>query len=234
MSETPLWPGDTGVLREASRRALVQLLRGPHLGAQRHGRLWTALLNDEAMIRSRLADVFLELVVDRESEVAFVRNVRASDLDPPQVVRTAPLTFLDTAVLLYVRQLLMRASPGERVIVGSDELADQVEVYRGKDRADPALFGKRVNATIVKLERYGILARTTTEGRFEVSPVLRLVLGAEEVAAIHAEFRRIAVEDAARIGGGRRGAAPEPRPDLEDDDAGDGALEAEGEGEESS
>lgn len=189
---TQLWPEDTGSLLESSRRALVQLVRGPHLSAQRHGKLWVALLNDEGAIRSRLADLFLELVVDREAEIAFVRNVAAGEIETPQVVRTAPLTFLDTAALLHLRQLLLRAGPGERVIVGSDELGDQLAVYHGKDRGDPALFAKRVNAAITKLEKYGILARTSTEGRYEISPVLRLVLGAQEVATIGEEFRRIA------------------------------------------
>lgn len=228
MSEptTTLWSGDTGTLLEASRRALVQLVRGPHLGAQRHGKLWAALLNDEAAIRSRLADVFLDLVIDREAEIAFVRNASVADLDAPQVVRTAPLTFLDTAALLHLRQLLLRGSAGERVIVGSDELGDQLEVYRGKDRADPALFAKRVNATITKLEKYGILARTSTEGRFEVSPVLRLVLGAQEVASIQAEFRRIAGDGVAS--GGRGGAAPSGD-EGDDGVAGDDDMDSEGE-----
>lgn len=39
---------------------------------------------------------------------------------------------------------------------------------------------------------YGILASTTTEDRFEVSPVLRLIFGADEIAAVQAEYRRLA------------------------------------------
>ena len=57
-----LWDGDSGTLRDPSRRALVQLLRGPYLSAASHGRLWTALLADEDAIRSRLSDMFLELI----------------------------------------------------------------------------------------------------------------------------------------------------------------------------
>lgn len=233
MSELPLWTGDAGTLLEPSRRALVQLIRGPHLSAQRHGRLWAALLNDEAGIRSRLADMFLDLVVDREAEIAFVRNVTTAELETPQVVRTVPLTFLDTAALLHLRQLLLRVAPGERVIVGSDELGDQLAVYHGKDRGDPALFGKRVSATITKLERYGILARTSTEGRFEISPILRLVLGAQEVASIHEEFRRIAEGDgASRAGAAAASSSGNDGGDRDDgdnrddrDDGGDGEDE---------
>lgn len=189
-----LWDGDTGTLREASRRALVQLLRGPYLSARRHGQLWNALLADENEIRSRLAELFLDLVVDTEAELAFVRNAEPDTLDAPSVVRSAPMTFLDTALLLHLRQHLLQGGGGDRVIVGADELLDQLQVYRSRDDADPAMFAKRVNASWTKLEKYGILARTSTEGRFEISPVLRLVFGAEEIAAVQAEFARIASE----------------------------------------
>lgn len=192
-----LWDGDTGTLREQSRRAVVQLLRGPYLAARRHPQLWNAVLGDEQAIRSKLADLFLDLVVDAEAEVAFVRNVVQETFDAPKVVRSAPLTFMDTALLLHLRQQLLQAGGGERVIVGADELADQLQVYRGRDNADPALFGKRINASWTKLEKYGILARTSTEGRFEISPVLRLIFGAEEITAVQAEFARLAGQDAA-------------------------------------
>ncbi|HXD28111.1 MAG TPA: DUF4194 domain-containing protein [Arthrobacter sp.] len=186
-----LWDGDGGSLREPSRRALVQLLRGPYLSAARHANLWAALLADEEQIRSRLADLFLDLVADHESQVAFVRNVQAAT-DAPKAMRTAPLTFLDTAMLLHLRQQLLHDAHGTRTIVGADEVADQLQVYRGKDNADPAGFSKRIETSWNKMVKFGLLAKTTTEGRFEVSPVLRLVFGAEEIAAVRAEYHRLA------------------------------------------
>lgn len=186
-----LWAGDRGTLRAASRRAFVQLLRGPYLSAERNPALWAALLNDVDEVRARLADAFLDLVVDVEAQVAFVRNIDA-DGDWPRVVRTAPLTFLDTALLLHLRQQLLAGATGGRVIVGQDEVADQLGVYRGADNADPAGFAKRVTASWTKFVRYGLLAPTSTEGRFEISPVLRLVFGAEQVAALRGEYARLA------------------------------------------
>lgn len=188
-----LWDGDGGTLREPSRRALVQLLRGPYLSAARHANLWSALLADEDQIRSRLADMFLDLVADHESQVAFVRNIGTPDA--PKVMRTASLTFLDTAMLLHLRQQLLHDSHGTRTIVGADEVADQLQVYRGSDNADPAGFAKRIDSSWNKMVRFGLLAPTSTEGRFEVSPVLRLVFGPEEIAAVRAEYRRLAGQD---------------------------------------
>jgi Domain of unknown function (DUF4194) len=193
VSDVALWDGDHGTLREPSRRVLVQLLRGPYLSASRHGNLWTALLSDEEAIRSSLADLFLDLVTDHAAQVAFVRNTSA-DVDAPKVLRTATLTFLDTALLLHLRQTLLQESGGRKTIVGADEVADQLQVYRGKDNADVAGFSKRVNSSWQKMIKYGLLAATSTEGRFEVSPVLRLVFGAEEIAAVQAEYRRLAAE----------------------------------------
>jgi hypothetical protein len=193
VSDVVLWDGDNGTLREPSRRVLVQLLRGPYLSASRHGNLWTALLSDEDAVRSSLADLFLDLVTDHAAQVAFVRNTSA-DVDAPKVMRTATLTFLDTALLLHLRQTLLQESGGRKTIVGADEVADQLQVYRGKDNADIAGFSKRINSSWQKMVRYGLLAATSTEGRFEVSPVLRLVFGAEEIAAVQAEYRRLAAE----------------------------------------
>lgn len=189
-----LWPGDPGTLRAPSRRALVQLLRGPYLSAARHPALWSALLTDEATLRSRLADLFLDLVVDTDQEVAFVRNVDHDDVDTPRVVRSAPLTFMDTALLLHLRQRLLGASGGERVIVGQEEVVDHLMVYRGADDTDQHGFTKRITASWEKVKKYGLLAATSTEGRYEVSPVLRLIFGPDQIAAVRAQYATLAAQ----------------------------------------
>jgi hypothetical protein len=108
-----LWPGDKGTLPEASRRALAELLKGPYLSAERRGGLWDGLMEDRDAIESRLADLFLDLVVDQEAGVAFIRGVRTDQVKVPQVVRSRNLTFIQTALLLHLRQLQIRAAPGE-------------------------------------------------------------------------------------------------------------------------
>lgn len=206
-----LWSGDPGTLRAPSRRALVQLLRGPYLAAGRHPQLWGALLNDESALRSRLADLFLDLVVDTEQQVAFVRNVDEDDVDTPRVVRTAPLTFMDTALLLHLRAQLLGAGPGERVIVGQDEVTDHLTVYRAAQDTDASGFVRRIAASWEKLKKYGLLQATTTEGRFEVSPVLRLVFGPEQIAAVREQYAVLAARaDEGRLDPGLdAGPAPE-------------------------
>ena len=70
--------GDNGQLPLETRRVLVQLLLGPSIDATRQRHLWPVLLRDEAVLRSRLHDLFLELVVDTDHNVHTPRLIRES------------------------------------------------------------------------------------------------------------------------------------------------------------
>lgn len=182
-----LWPGDTGGLIERSRRALVDLVKGPYLARARRRELWEALLADERAIRSRLHDLFLDLVIDRDHEFAFVQPAPFDGA--PEVVRSRSLTFMDTAVLLILRQTLLTEEGRGRVIVGQDELIDQLSVYRkGRDEAD---FRKRVNASWSNMLTLGLL-HSTEEGRAEISPIVRFLIDAERVGQIQAAYDAVA------------------------------------------
>ncbi len=189
------YPGDTGELDVETRRAFVQLLKGPLVTAAKHPEVWRAVIRDERLLRSRLADVFLDLVIDDENELAFTRPAETGNANTPTVLRTERLTFMDTVMLLALRQRLLRAQPGERVMVDLDELREQLELYRTAGDTDPAGYAKRVNASWKKLDKYSLLTKTSTDDRMEVSPVLRQLFDAEQVALVEVEFRRILEED---------------------------------------
>jgi len=187
-----LWAGDTGLIGEQSRRALLELIKGPYLSGVKAPALWSALLGDEAGIRSRLHELFLELVVDRVGEFAFVRNVSTDELNVPSAVRTAALTFLDTAMLLVLRQMLLAGEGDGRVIVGQEDVFEQLRVYRTADR-DESDFNKRLNSTWLKMKNtLRVIHQAGAADRAEISPVLRLIVDADQIAAIGTEYRRIA------------------------------------------
>ena len=56
-----LFPGDTGVLPMKVRQALVKLLKGPYVDGGRDEKLWTTLLDNQLILRSRLSELFLTL-----------------------------------------------------------------------------------------------------------------------------------------------------------------------------
>lgn len=199
---TGLWAGDTGALSEGSRRALLRLVKGPYLSGHDSPSLWSALLADERAIRSRLHELFLELVVDATGEFAFVRNVSTDELATPATVRTETLTFMDTAMLLVLRQALLTADTDGRVIVGKDEVFEQLRVYRTPDR-DEHDFDRRMNASWLKMRNTLRLVHSAAragedEDRVEISPVVRLLVDPDQVRAISAEYAKIAADPDAR------------------------------------
>lgn len=209
-SITALWSGDTGVLSEQSRRALLELVKGPYLSGERTPGLWSALLVDEAAIRSRLHELFLELVIDRSQEFAFVRNVDTPELATPRTVRSASLTFLDTAMLLVLRQALLSGGTEARVIVGQEEIFEHLRVYRTADR-DESDFDRRLNASWLTMKnKLRVIHQADTDDRAEISPVLRLIVDAEQVAAIGAEYQRIAAGASAHAEADPDRADPDP------------------------
>jgi len=209
-----LWRADPGELPDRTRRVLLRLVRGPYLSGAREAQLWSVLLTDEAVIRSRLGDLFLELVVDRENEFAFVRNAPADDT--PKAVRSEALTFLDTAMLLVLRQTLLSEEGHGRVIVGQAEVFEQLAVFRTADR-DEKDFASRLNSSWNKMQNKLRVLHAVGDDRAEISPVLRLIVDADQIRAITAEYQRIAREGSGEVTGESTDASTDAETDAEDD-----------------
>ena len=196
-----LYPGDAGELPLETRRALVPLLAGPSLEARRHPKLWPVLVRDEIVIRRRLAELFLDLVMDADQKVAFTRQADVGEIDSPMLLRRSPLTFLDSILLLYLRQCLTQAdTKGERAVVSVDEIQEHLSVYQAAASTDRAGFAKRVHASIEKMKKSNMLQKIrASEDRFEVSPTLKLLFSAEEIQALTKLFDRMAAGEAIAV-----------------------------------
>ena len=175
-----LFMGDSGELPLDTRRVLVQLLAGPSLDGRRHPKLWPILARDEAVIRRRLAELFLELVIDRDVQVAFTRQADTGDLD--------------SILLLHLRQRLTQAdSQGDRAVVSTAEITEFLSLYERAANTDRAGFVKRVHASIEKIKKHSILQKIrSSEDRFEISPTLKLLFSAEEIQALTHLYQRMA------------------------------------------
>jgi len=189
-----LYSGDMGDLPLDTRRVLVQLLSGPSLDVRRHGKLWPVLLRDEAIIRRRLADLFLDLIMDRDLEVAYTRQADTEDLDTPKLLRNIRLTFADSVLLLNLRQRLTQAdSRGERAVVSEQDILDDLAVFEQVENTDRSGFVKRIRASIKKMVLRSILQGVRdTEDRFEISPTLKLLFSAEVIESMSERYRQMA------------------------------------------
>lgn len=190
-TQGPFFPGDTGSLPMESRLALCKLLSGPYI--DQDSPHWPALLRDEALLRSRLSDVFLDLVLDRDRKVAFTRQADTGELDTPILLRSTPLSYLESVLLLHLRQILVDAeNQGVRAAVDEAQIIEHLELYTpaGGDRVAAQ---KRITAAIDKMKKNTILqAIRGAERRFEVSPTLRLLFNADDVQAMAAAYRALA------------------------------------------
>ncbi|BAU97154.1 hypothetical protein N24_2892 [Corynebacterium suranareeae] len=194
-----LWEGDTGTLTFGSRKALVQLLKGPMVNALQHVEVWRAITTDQEALNAVLNNLFLELVLDEDAGVAFTRPANGGQdvavgnnkTEPmPKVLRTETLSHFDTLIILILRQELTMAPPGERVIVDREEIREQVLLYRVEDERDEAKLAKRFDAAFKRIEQYSLAKKTETPERFEVSPALRQIFDADTVAGVRAEYEK--------------------------------------------
>lgn len=187
-----LYSGDPGTQPDEVRRVLLQLLRGPYVSRQTHAKVWPVLLRHEQTVRSRLADLFVDLVIDDERGVAFTRNIEVDGVEVPRPLRALPLTLVDTALLLHLREALLRSDdPSGRAFVGGDEINDWLVAYRPATSTDLVTFERRVRAAVQKMKDHSMLLGTSEDDRYEISPVLALVFGVDEVAAVTRALRHL-------------------------------------------
>ena len=178
--------GDTGDLAMPARHVLAKLLIGPSVDALRDQALWEALMANEPVIRARLHELFLDLVLDVETGVAFTRQVRAEGVEFPVLLKRQPLTFADTVLVLHLRERLTRADVvGERAVVDRGALVDHLSLFKRPATTDHAAFAKQTDVAIEKIKKLGLLQSIrASEGRYEISPTLKMLFSADAIVAL--------------------------------------------------
>ena len=196
MSE-PLYPDDTGTLTAPQRRAFQELLRGPFVSSLKAPEIFATVSDSRKELASQLDNLFLDLVVDDQAGVAYTR---ARETDVPEqrsIVRTMSLTFMDTVVLLWLRHELVKTSPNERTLVDEDDAYEATVPYQPSRGTDHTAQRKQFTATWNKMKNNSIVNETPVAGRFEVSPLLRIVFSAEHVAQVERSYQDFLAEHTA-------------------------------------
>ena len=189
-----------GALVDDSRRVLVHLLQGPFLDGRKDPSRYAQLLRDRAAIEHRLADLFLDLVVDDDAQVAFVRQGE-DDPDAPKLLRR--LTGLNRLESVLRQMLLTQSSRGQRTVVSEAEIQQALAAYRRSTSTDEAGFAKEVRGSIGKLQRAGLLDEQGED--VEVSPVLRLMIGPDMAREFIGLYRQAGVDGLPEAAGAEAG-----------------------------
>ncbi len=177
------WPGDCGTLSMPLRRVLVTLLKGPYLYREKRKDAWNLLMNNLPVIREQLANLLLTLVIDDEVGVAFVKSPDLGDVQAPSLLNKYTFRFLDSVLLIEMRDRLMRANQhGDRAVMQIDEINAHLGVFEASAKKDRAVFATRVNAVIKRMkERHLLLDCGRGSDTWEISPVLKVVFDAAQV-----------------------------------------------------
>ncbi|OYC98197.1 DUF4194 domain-containing protein [Microbacterium sp. Yaish 1] len=185
-----LFPGDRGVLDPAVRRVLVHLLQRRFVLADRNREEWTALLDNQQLVESRLNDLFVRLVIDHDRGVAYKQQVRSDELDVPILLRDAAYTRSETLVLVHLRTVYQRESaagePAARVDI--EDVEQTVMSYFADAEGDTAKRQRLIRKAMDRLARDGIVDEETT-GRFRISPLVEIVLSAEKLRELREWLR---------------------------------------------
>lgn len=177
-SSLSLFEGDDGELPLDVRQCLVGLIRTPLITRDRHPRAWETLVRNRRILRSRLNDLFLDLVMDAERGVAYKVQVRSEvPRRFPTLLRDTAYTREETVLMVHLRQRHLAESTGSgRVWVDRQDCIDAVARYRPPSATDVYGDESRTRNAIENLRAMGILERTAEEDRLVISPVIETLL----------------------------------------------------------
>ena len=204
-------PSDSAMPHDA-RRALVYLLRQGSVLAAQKAKLFESLCRHELAIRKHLAAVYLQLVLDQKSGVAFVassayQNEHDNDADAEPdaeeqaeaeesttLITRRALSLYDTLILLVLRKHYQdRESAGEQKITIDVERLESylapflpITDYASKDR-------RKLLARVKEMVRRKVLSSIRgTEDRYEITPIIRYVVSASFLESMLAEYMQLA------------------------------------------
>lgn len=174
-----LFEGDEGSLTFDQRRTLVFILKHRYIGAEQNPAEWAVLLDAHIAIRSRLNDLFLDLHLDHDAQIAFKRQaVPEGDGRFPTLLHDAAHTREETILLVFLRERFRseRSGGADAVYVDRDELLEAVERFRPPDANDRAGDRRRVENAITSLQRSGLILKTSDDQRLRIAPVIEVLL----------------------------------------------------------
>ena len=179
-------------LPEPGRRALVSLLMNRYVSRTRHRIAWEGILTYENDLRARLDEMYLDLIVDHEAEVAFKRQQDGDDV-PRMLRREKALTRDASFVLIFLRREYAFADPDDGpVMITRDQVGEFLRAYREDGDGDDARFSRRVDAAINALIKpWQILEPDpAVDYLFTISPVVVPLVGVDEMRRLEAAFRQ--------------------------------------------
>lgn len=203
--------GDSDMPHDA-RRVLVHLMRQGSVMASQKPKLFEQLCRYELEIRKHLSEVYLQLVLDQKSGVAFVASIASEHVgnveddgledevtdadESATLIPKRTLSLFDTLILLVLRKHYQdRESAGEQKITIDIERLESyltpflpITDHASKDR-------KKLLVRVKEMVKRKVLSTIRgEEDRYEITPIIRYVVNAGFLETMLAEYTALAQE----------------------------------------
>ncbi|MDR1297098.1 MAG: DUF4194 domain-containing protein [Deltaproteobacteria bacterium] len=190
-----LFAGDKGRFPVGARTALCKLLLGPYIDRNKKQRnYWPDLVKYQSVIEKWLGEVFLDLVLDNDLGVAFIRQIDVGELSvaAPALLRTKRLNFWESILVVFLREKLFEAETGShRATVDEAEMFEYMRSYESKENTDQLRTDEQIKAAVNNLASKLYLLRKTSRGGdlYEISPTLKLIMTPEDIESFTKNIR---------------------------------------------
>ena len=192
-STMALFDGDEGGLELNQGGAVVVLLTNRFNPAHPHPMGGAGLVADPRPVRSRLNDLFMDLQLDRDREVAYKRQVapEGGGRPFPTLLYDTPWGREETILLVYLRSRYRgeQAAGADRVFVDREDMLEHVTGYRPEHATDVTGDEKKAARAVESLYKAGLLVGPSAGDRFEVSAAIEVLLPLEKLQALLAWLR---------------------------------------------
>jgi hypothetical protein len=184
-STLAVFEGDEGSLELAQRRALVVLIKKRFISARTDAKEWAALIANPRPIRARLNDLFLELVLDVEREVAYKRQVapEGGGRPFPTLLYDKPWGREETLALVHLRTRHRneQAAGADRAMVDRSDIVEFIAQHRPESATDRAGDARKALTAVENVFKTGLLIGPSTGERFEISNAIEVLLPLEKL-----------------------------------------------------
>lgn len=189
-------PLPLGVIPEAGRLALIELLSKGSIWGRKRPERFDGFMLHKADILTVLGNMNLGAMVDSVSRLVVLTQRRAAGDEGLTLIRTNPMTLLDSLVALILRKHYRdREAFGEQVITIDMEAIQEQLLPLLPPSNNASLERKKLSATLDRLKQHRLIEGIRGEDdRYEISPAIQVVLSVPQMTALLRRYRELAEE----------------------------------------
>ncbi|MEZ6048608.1 MAG: DUF4194 domain-containing protein [Planctomycetaceae bacterium] len=173
--------------------AAVHLLQG--MIDEKETEVWSILLSNESDLRDYFYEIALELVIDREEGIAFLRQLSDDERTGgyeriPRLFRKSSLGYQASMLAVLLREEYRKFEEedldNERCVVDLDEVLDVWKsFFPSSAQADEVNLRKKLTSTFNQLEKLRFISRIKSDrDTWEVEKLLKARIPLEELESL--------------------------------------------------